>query len=148
MKIFAQRPNSRKRSRAFTLAEMSVVVGVGVAVGNGDGAGKYVRAIDGRAAAGVDGRHGRLGANAGFHYERRAFGANLLVGNYVNNVFVPVPDNTNQWGDAVRIFYSNATNQPPWVDYYYYATNLYRTNYNGPGVAGSASRVTAQPGDE
>jgi hypothetical protein len=74
-------------------------------------------------------------------------GVVISIGNYSNGLFVPVPDGTNQWGDAIRIGNAATTNVPPWIDYYYSAStsNLMRTNYNGPGVAGSYSEISANP---
>ncbi len=76
----------------------------------------------------------------------------LEVGNYVNGSFVQVPNYTNQWGDAIRIFiatnaFATSTSSPPWIDYYYSSStsNLIRTNWEGPGVPGSYSEVCANP---
>lgn len=74
----------------------------------------------------------------------------IEVGNYVNGSFVQVPTSTNQWGDALRIFFSTnsvGTTSPPWIDYYYSqsTSNLIRTNWEGAGVPGSYSEVCANP---
>jgi hypothetical protein len=147
MVINFKTPNSAAGIRAFTLAETLIVMGLIVIVGaalifcNMFGMSMAVRqqiwmdaSSDTAKTLGTlmnDVRSGQL----------------LAIGNYVNNVFVPVPDNTNQWGDAIRIYSSTSTNLPPWVDYYYStaSSNLIRTNYNGPGAAGSYSEISANP---
>lgn len=147
MLINPKTSHSAAGARAFTLAETLIVMGLIVIVGaalifcNMFGMSMAVRqqiwmdaSSDTAKTLGTlmnDVRSGEL----------------LAVGNYVNNVFVPVPDNTNQWGDAIRIYSSTSTNLPPWVDYYYSTStsNLMRTNYNGPGVAGSYISVSANP---
>ncbi|HWD20951.1 MAG TPA: hypothetical protein VHB20_16915 [Verrucomicrobiae bacterium] len=138
------RPASLRR-RAFTLAEVLIVSGLAVLVGaamilcNMFGASMAIRQQIWMDATGDSAR------TVGTIMNDIRSAQIVVVGNYVNNTFVPVPSNTNQWGDACRAYFSNQTNTPPWVDYYYSNTNLYRTNYNGPGVAGSASKVTANP---
>ena len=72
----------------------------------------------------------------------------LQVGTWQSGVFTPAV-NTNQQSGSALIIYSttNTTATGPSVLYYYdpSTTNLMRTNYNGPGVAGDYRRVSANP---
>src|SRR5271168_5395478 len=133
--------------RAFTLAETLIVMGLIVVVGtalifcNMFGMSMAVRHQIWMDASSDTAR------TLGTVMNDVRSGELLSIGNYIGGVFVPVPDNTNQWGDALRIYSSTATNVPPWIDYYYSSStsNLVRTNFNGPGIAGNYSEICANP---
>lgn len=67
----------------------------------------------------------------------------LQVGTFANNTFTQASNNTAQSGNALMI-YTNTTSLP-WTMYYYdmNTSNLIRSNYYGPGVAGDSSFVSA-----
>ena len=146
MKIAVPSPSRRALRRAFTLAEMMVVVGLTTVVGGAlvlcyllglslaarqqfymDATGDSVRTL------------GKL--------MNDVHGAQIVyVGNYINNSFVPNPDGTNQWGDAIRLYFGTSTNVQNWVDYYLTGakTNLMRSNYLA-GSSGNLLQVSANP---
>jgi len=147
MRVRFKIPNPAAGVRAFTLAETLIVMGLIVVVGTAlIFCNMFGMSMAVRQQIWMDASSDTAKTLGTVMNDVRA-GELLAVGNYVNGVFVQAPDNTNQWGDAIRIYSSTSTNLPPWVDYYYSTTtsNLIRTNYNGAGVSGSYSEISANP---
>src|SRR5581483_4994944 len=145
-------PRWLRHSRAFTLPEMVMVMGLMVLIG---GAmmlcNLFGLSMSMRQEIWMDATSDTARTAGKLMTDIRS--AQLLqVGNYVGGAFVPVPNFTNQWGDAIRIFiatnaFATSIGSPPWIDYYYSSSNsnLIRTNWQGPGAPGSYSEVCANP---
>jgi hypothetical protein len=69
----------------------------------------------------------------------------MQVGSYQSGAFTQCSITNSQTGSALMIF--STSNSTPWTLYYYdtVTSNLYRTNYNGPGVSGDYKMVSANP---
>lgn len=69
----------------------------------------------------------------------------LQVGSASGGVFTQASISNQQSGSALMIY--TTTNATPCILYYYdtVSSNLYRTNYNGPGVSGDFKQVSANP---
>ena len=70
---------------------------------------------------------------------------NLQVGSYVSNVFTATGATNQQSGNALMIF--PTAGATPWTLYYYDYTssNLWRSNFYGPGFPGDFKMVSANP---